>query len=67
MNMKLDELKDNIEPKKYNTAEDYMTKLVFLKKENHKFIKRESYLKGIAMRDYLQSVMEEVIRINETS
>ena len=42
MNMKLDELKDNIEPKKYNTAEDYMTKLVFLKKENHKFIKRES-------------------------
>jgi hypothetical protein len=67
LNMKLDELKNNIEPKKYNTGEDYITKLVFLTKENHKFVKRESYLKGIAMRDYIQSVMEEVIRINETS
>lgn len=68
LNMKLEELNNNdIQFKKYNTNDNYVTKQLFLKKENHKFVKRESYLKGITMRDYLQAVMEKVVRDNKNN
>lgn len=65
LNMKLEELNsNNIQFKKYNTKDNCIVKQLFLKRENHKLVKRESYLKDITMRDYLQAVMEKVIREN---
>jgi sialic acid synthase SpsE len=63
LNMKLENINNNnIELKKYNTTGDYTVKQLFLKKEIHKVVKRESYLKDMAMRDYIQSIMEAVIK-----
>jgi hypothetical protein len=61
LNIKLKEIKGNITLKKYEKNEDYKIKRIYLKKVLHKVVKRESYLREITIRDYLQSVMEKVI------
>jgi hypothetical protein len=63
LNIKLKELKGNITLKNYEENEDYKVKKIHLKKELHQVVKRESYLNGITMRDYLQSFMEQVINL----
>lgn len=62
LNKKIEELKDNIKLKKYEEDKNYKAKKLFLKKENHKFTKNMYYIHDLSMRDYLQSLMEEVIR-----
>ena len=66
LNIKIKELKKDINLKKYEENDNYKEKLIFLKEDIHKFVKRESYLQDITMRDYLQSVMEEVIKNNSS-
>jgi len=67
LNIKIKELKKDINLKKYEENDNYKGKLIFLKEDIHKFVKRESYLQDITMRDYLQSVMEKVIKNNISS
>jgi len=61
LNIKLKKLENDFELKKYKDDENYKYKRIYLKKDLHKVVKRESYVNGITMRDYLQSVMEKVI------
>jgi len=61
LNIKLKELKGNINLKKYEENENYKVKRIYLKKDLYKIVKRESYLQEITIRDYLQSLMEKVI------
>jgi hypothetical protein len=67
INEKIEEYKDDIRLKKYNENDFYENKKLFLKKKNHRFTKNMYYIHGLNMRDYLQSVMEEVIRNNDSS
>ncbi|PTV94434.1 hypothetical protein SAMN04488598_16111 [Halanaerobium congolense] len=67
INKKIEELQDDIRLQKYNENDFYENKKLFLKKKNHKFTKNMYYIHGLNMRDYLQSVMEEVIRNNDIS
>jgi len=63
LNIKLKELKGNITLKKYEENENYKEKKIHLKQNLHQVVKRESYLNGITIRDYLQSFMEKVINL----
>jgi len=67
LNLKIEELKDRIELKKYEENNNYKGKMIYLAEENHQFAKNMLYIHGIKIRNYLQSVMEEVIQTNETS
>jgi hypothetical protein len=67
LNLKIEELKDRIELKKYEENNDYKGKMIYLTGENHQFAKNMLYIHGIKIRNYIQSVMEEVIQTNETS
>jgi len=61
LNIKLKNLKSDFELRKYKEKENYKEKKIYLKQDLHQVVKRESYVNGITMRDYLQSVMEKVI------
>jgi len=61
LNIKLKNLKSDFELRKYKEKENYKEKKIYLKQDLYQVVKRESYVNGITMRDYLQSVMEKVI------
>jgi len=67
LNLKIEELRDKMELKKYEENNNYKGKMLYLTEENHQFAKNMLYIHGIKIRNYLQSVMEEVIQTNETS
>jgi pimeloyl-CoA synthetase len=67
LNLKIEELKDRIELKKYEENNNYRGKMIYLTEENHQFAKNMLYIHGIKIRNYIQSVMEEVIQTNETT
>ncbi|MFW6026314.1 MAG: hypothetical protein ACOCRX_08225 [Candidatus Woesearchaeota archaeon] len=62
LNLKIEELKDNIILKKYEENNKYKKKTIHLTEENHRFSKNMFYIHGITIRDYIQSLMEETIR-----
>jgi hypothetical protein len=64
LNLKIEELKDRIELKKYEENDNYKGKVIYLTEKNHQFAKNMLYIHGITIRNYIQSVMEETI-INE--
>lgn len=67
LNLKIEELKDRIELKKYEENNNYKGKMIYLTEKNHQFAKNMLYIHGIKIRNYIQSVMEEVIQTNETT
>jgi hypothetical protein len=67
LNLKIEELKDAIDLKKYEENNKYRGKMIYLTEENHQFAKNMLYIHGIKIRNYVQSIMEEVIRIDEIS
>ena len=61
MNLKIEELKDRFELKKYEENDKYRGKMIYLTEENHQFAKNMLYIHGIKIRNYLQSLMEDTI------
>ena len=66
LNLKIEEFKDRIKLKKYEENKDYKGKMIYLTEENHQFAKNMLYIHGIKIRNYIQSVMEEVIKTSKS-
>lgn len=62
LNLKIEEMNDKIDLKKYEENDNYNRKSVYLTDKNHRFAKNMFYIHDITMRDYIQSVMEATIR-----
>jgi len=53
LNFKIEELKDEIDLKKYIENDNYKVKTVYLTDKNHQFAKNMFYIYDITMRNYI--------------